>query len=119
MSALKKGNRPRVSSFCASAATAGGMPLLMLSGVADFSTIAHLVEAINEQLLQGVLHLTLDVSGLQLADSTAVWLLLLVARVLKAQGGSVVLLGPRPAVAKAIAEADSDGLITMEQSPPT
>jgi anti-anti-sigma factor len=95
------------------------MPLIMLSGVADFSTITHLIEAINEQLLQGVLHLILDVSKLQLIDSTAIWLLLLVARFLKAQGGGVVLLRPQPAVAKAMTEADPDGLITMEESPPT
>ena len=87
--------------------------------VADFSTIAYLVEAINEQLLQGVLHLILDVSRLQLADSTAIWLLLLVARFLKAQGGRVVLRRPQPAVAKAVTAADPDGLIMMEQSTAT
>jgi anti-anti-sigma factor len=107
-----------MSSLWTSVVTAGGMPTIMLSGVADFSTITYLIEAINEQLLQGVLHLILDVSGLQLADSTAIWLLLLVARVLQAQGGSVVLLRPQPAVAEAVTQADPNGLITIEHSPP-
>ena len=105
-----------MSALCASVETAGGIPLVILSGVADSSTIPYLIEAINDQLLQGVLHVTLDVSRMLLADATAIWLLLLIARFLKAQGGRLVLLSPQAAVAGAVMAADPDGLIAIGQS---
>lgn len=61
--------------------------------VADISTIAQLSGLITSQLSEVTRQLMIDVSGLHFADSAAIALLLLVARTLKGQGGSMMRRG--------------------------
>lgn len=94
--------------------TAGACgPLIVLSGVADISTIAQLTGMITDQLSQCTRCLMIDVSGLHFADSMSIWVLLLVARTLKTQGGSMVLIQPQPAVARMLTLVDTDQVITI------
>ena len=100
------------------AAGASG-PLIVLSGVADISTITQLSGVITSQLSEITRQLMMiDVSGLRFADSAAIALLLLVARTLKGQGGSMVLIRPQPAVAQAVTLADPDQIITIQGRTP-
>jgi anti-anti-sigma factor len=100
------------------AAGASG-PLIVLSGVADISTITQLSGVITSQLSEITRQLMMiDVSGLRFADSAAIALLLLVARTLKGQGGSMVLIRPQPAVARAVTLADPDQIITIQGRTP-
>jgi anti-anti-sigma factor len=90
-----------------------------LSGVADISTITQLSGVITSQLSEITRQLMMiDVSGLRFADSAAIALLLLVARTLKGQGGSMVLIRPQPAVAQAVTLADPDQIITIQGRTP-
>src|SRR4030081_2652913 len=87
-------------------------PLIVLSGVADISTIAQLTGVISAQLSESTRQLMIDISELLFADSAAISLLLLIARTLKGQGGSMVLIRPQRAVARAVALADPEQIIT-------
>lgn len=101
--------------------TAGASgPLIVLSGVADISTITQLSGVITSQLseITRQLMMMIDVSGLRFADSAAIALLLLVARTLKGQGGSMVPIRPQPAVARAVTLADPDQIITIQGRTP-
>ncbi len=109
----------RVVSLLQTSVAAGASgPLIVLSGVADISTIAQLSELITSQLSEVTRQLMIDVSGLHFADSAAIALLLLVARTLKGQGGSMVLIRPQPAVARAVTLADPDQIITIQGRTP-
>jgi anti-anti-sigma factor len=92
--------------------------LIVLSGVADISTIAQLTGMITAQLSQCTRCLMIDVSGLNFADSMSIWVLLLVARTLKTQGGSMVLIQPQPAVARMLTLVDTDQVITIRERTP-
>jgi len=95
------------------AAGASG-PLIVLSGVADISTITQLSGVITSQLSEITRQLIIDASGLRFADSAAIALLLLVARTLKGQGGTMVLIRPQPAVARAVTLADPGQIIMIQ-----
>jgi len=99
--------------------TAGASgPLIVLSGVADISTITQLSGVITSQLSEITRQLMIDASGLRFADSAAVALLLLVARTLKGQGGTMVLIRPQPAVARAVTLADPGQIILIQGRTP-
>jgi anti-anti-sigma factor len=88
-------------------------PLIMLSGIADVTTGAALTGVISGQVSAGAQHLRIDVSGLRFADSSAIWLLIVVARTLIRGGGRMTLIRPQPAVAKMLALVDADQVITI------
>jgi anti-anti-sigma regulatory factor len=93
-------------------------PLIVLAGVADISAIAYLIWAITSSLSECPRQLVIDASGLRFVDESATWLLLLIARTLQGQGGSMVLIEPQQAVASAVTLADPDQLITIQRQPP-
>jgi anti-anti-sigma factor len=88
-------------------------PLIVLSGVADVTTAATLTAVISEQLSGAARHLMIDVSRLRFADSSSIWLLVIAARTLIGDGGSMTLIRPQPAVAKMLALIDADQVITI------
>jgi anti-anti-sigma factor len=90
-------------------------PLIVLSGVADISTAATLTGVITGQLSEGTRHLVIDVSGLRSADSSSIWLLVVVARTLERAGGSMVLTRPQPAVVNMLAQVDVNQVITIPE----
>jgi anti-sigma B factor antagonist len=77
-------------------------PVLVLSGEADLTTAAELNDTLAAQLAGGAPHLTVDVSGLQFADSAVIRALVLADRTLKRRGGGLELVHPQPAVARAL-----------------
>ena len=107
-----------VSLLQTSVAAGASGPLIVLSGVADISTITQLSGVITSQLSEITRQLMIDVSGLRFADPAAISLLLLVARTLRGQGGSMVLIRPQPAVARAVTLADPDQIITIQGRTP-
>ena len=88
-------------------------PLIVLSGIADVTTAAALTGVISGQVSAGARNLRIDVSGLRFADSSSIWLLVVVARTLTGGGGSMTLIRPQPAVAKMLALVDADQVITI------
>ena len=88
-------------------------PLIVLSGAAEFSNITQLIDVISSQLSEGVRQVVIDTSGLRFADSTSLWFLVLTARIVKTQGGSMVLIRPQPAVVRVLNKVDVEQIITV------
>ena len=61
----------------------------------------------------GTVHLTIDVSGLNFADSASVRVLVLAARTLKERGGGLVLLRPQHGMARMLEITGADQMITV------
>lgn len=78
-------------------------PVVSLSGEADITRIEQLEDVLNAQITGGARILTVDLSGLRFADSSALGVLVRTARTLKARGGRLDLTNPRPAVAQTMA----------------
>jgi anti-sigma B factor antagonist len=75
-------------------------PVVALSGQADLRSSSQLGELLTAQVSGNAIHLTIDASGLRFVDSTAVRLLGMAAKVLKARGGTLTIAHPPPAVAR-------------------
>lgn len=86
----------------ASVAAGASGPVVVLSGEADLTSAAQLNALITAQLSGGTRQLTVDVSGLRFADTASIRTLVLAARTLKERGGSLVLLRPRPTLARVL-----------------
>jgi anti-sigma B factor antagonist len=78
-------------------------PVMMLSGEADITNVDQLENALNAQITAGARILTVDLSGLRFADSTAIVALVQAARTLKARGGQLDLTNPQSALAQTLA----------------
>jgi anti-anti-sigma factor len=77
-------------------------PVITLSGEADITNVAELSELITGQLADERQHLTVDVAGLDFADTAAIRVLLVAARRLRQHGGDLVLLRPQRALARVL-----------------
>ena len=77
-------------------------PVVILSGESDLTSAGQLSGLITAQLSGGTRQLTVDVSGLRFADTASIRTLVLAARTLKERGGSLVLLRPRPTLARVL-----------------
>lgn len=95
-------------------ATASG-PLIALSGEADLGTAAALGELLSAQVkAEDTNHLTLDLSQVSFMDSMAVRLLIMAGRLLRERGGTLVLMQPQEAVARALEMMGVDQIMTVE-----
>jgi anti-sigma B factor antagonist len=103
-----------VSTFRASVSAGESGPVITLSGEVDLSTITELSDLINAQLAGGTVHLTIDVSGMSFADSASMRVLMLAAMTLRKRGGGLVLLRPRPALARLLDIMDAGQVITVQ-----
>jgi anti-sigma B factor antagonist len=103
-----------VSTFRASVSAGESGPVITLSGEADLSTITELSDLVTAQLAGGTVHLTIDVSGMNFADSASMRVLMLAAMTLRERGGGLVLLRPRPALARLLDIMDADQVITVQ-----
>jgi anti-anti-sigma factor len=92
-----------VSHLEASVTAGESGPVIVLSGEADLTSLAHLEEVITAQLSTGAPELTVDLSGLTFIDSVSARTLLLAAKALRQRGGHMVLLGPQRPVARTLA----------------
>ena len=89
-------------------------PVITLSGEADFNGSAELSAALAAQLSAGAVGLLVDVADLHFADSTVVRALVLTARTLRERGGTLVVLRPRPAVARVLQLMGADQLLVVQ-----
>jgi anti-anti-sigma factor len=97
----------------ASVAAGRSGPVIVLSGEADLTNVAELSALISAQLADGIQELTIDMSGLNYADSASVRTLVLAARTLKERGASLVLLRPQPSVARILTLLGADQMLTI------
>jgi anti-anti-sigma factor len=94
-------------------------PVITLSGQADLTAAARLDQLITAQLSRGSVRLVVDATELSFADSMALRALILAALTLKDRGGGMVLLRPQPPVARILALAGADQVITIDGTPET
>ena len=69
-----------MSAYHASVSAGESGPLIVLTGELDITTDAELSELVTGQLTEQTLHLTIDVSGLDFADTSAIRVLCLPPR---------------------------------------
>jgi anti-anti-sigma factor len=91
-----------VSTLRASVSAGESGPVITLSGEADITTAAGLSELITGQLAEAARQLTIDVAGVDFADTAAIRVLLVAARRLRQRGGGLVLLRPQRALARVL-----------------
>ena len=75
-------------------------PLIVLSGEVDLTNADELSELVTGQLADGTLHLTVDVGGLDFADTAGIRVFVLAAKTLRQRGGDLVLLRPQRTLAR-------------------
>lgn len=90
--------------------------MIVLSGEADIASTAQLTALIGGQLNAGAVHLTINASGLSYAESMALQVLLVTAKILRARGGGLVLLRPQRPVAMMLTLMAADQLITIRSA---
>jgi anti-anti-sigma factor len=95
------------------AQAADGGPVIALSGESDVSTVGILKDALDAQAAAGAKYLTVDLSGLEFADSASIAVLLRLHQVLKGRGGGLVLAFPRPLVARSLSLLQVDQLLEV------
>ena len=88
-------------------------PVVMLAGEADLTSAAELTQALTAQLSGGARHLTVDLSRLRFANSAAISALVLAGRTLNDRAGTLELVRPQPAVARALALLGVDQMFTI------
>lgn len=108
-----------MSTLRASVSAAESGPLIVLAGAVDITTAAELTELVTGQLSQETLHLTIDVSGLDFADTAAIRVFLLAARTLRQRGGDLVLLRPQRALARVLEILGAGEAITIRNGTET
>jgi anti-sigma B factor antagonist len=101
----------------ASVAAGDAGPVVVLSGEADYTSLARLDAVLSGQLSGGTRWLTIDVSGLSFADTASIRALLLTAKALKERCGSLVLLNPQRPVARVLALLGADQMVTIQTRP--
>ena len=107
-----------MSTLRASVSAGESGPVITLSGQADMSTVAELDELVTGQLADGTQHLTVDVAGLDFADTASIRVLLLAARTLRQRGGDLVLLRPQRTLARVLEILGADEVITIREGTP-
>ena len=101
----------------ASVAAGESGPVIVLSGEADIASAAQLTALIGGQLNAGaVRYLTINASGLSYADSMALQVLMVAAKILRARGGGLVLFRPQRPVARMLTVMAADQLITIRRA---
>ena len=88
-------------------------PVVELSGEADFLTAPELAAALTAQIDTGPRLLTVQLSGLSFADTATFHAFLVADRALRAKGGTLLLISPRPAVARALRLLGIDKVISV------
>jgi anti-sigma B factor antagonist len=102
-----------MSTLRASVSAGESGPVITLSGEVDITTAAELSELLNGQLADETQQLTVDVAGLDFADTAAIRALLVAARRLRQRGGDLVLLRPQRALARVLEILGADEVVTI------
>ena len=88
-------------------------PLIVLRGEVDLTNAAELSELVTGQLADGTVHLTVDMGGLDFADTAGIRVFLLAAKTLRQRGGDLVLLRPQRALARVLEILGTGEVITI------
>lgn len=96
-------------------------PPLLMSDIAKYSLVGRLdgvtsathETALREVLLSGASQLEIDLAGLDYISSAGLRVLLMAAKSLKAKGGTVALLAPKPAVLEVLHLSGFDKLFAI------
>jgi anti-sigma B factor antagonist len=91
-----------VSTLRASVSAGESGLVITLSGEADIATAAGLSELITDQLAEATQQLTIDVAGVDFADTAAIRVLLVALKRLRQHGGGLVLLRLQRALARVL-----------------
>jgi anti-anti-sigma factor len=91
-----------VSTFHASVTAGKSGPLIVLTGEVDITTAAEMSELVTGQQADGTQYLTIDVGGLDFADTASIRVFLVAARTLRQRGSDLVLLRPQRALARVL-----------------
>jgi anti-sigma B factor antagonist len=94
-------------------------PVVTLAGEADLNNVAELRRVLSAQISGGARHLTVDLSRLRFADSTAIRALIVAGRSLERTGGQLVLLRPQSTVARIFQMLGLDETFTITTDPDT
>jgi anti-anti-sigma factor len=89
--------------------------LVVLSGELDTSTAGQLYEQLAELTRDGVIHVALDLSGLEFMDSTGLSVIIAEHKRTNASGGELVILSPQSPVRRLF---DITGLMGVLQIHP-
>src|ERR1043165_2589614 len=113
------GGEPCLSAYHASVAAGEPGPLIVLTGELDITAADELSELVTGQLTEQTLHLTIDVSGLDFGDTSAIRVFVLAARTLRERGGDLVLLRPQRALARVLEILGAGEVMTIRTGPGT
>ena len=89
-----------------------------LSGSDDpglLTNAAELSELVTGQLADGTLHLTVDVAGLDFADTAGIRVFLLAAKTLRQRGGDLVLLRPQRTLARILEILGAEEVLAIRE----
>ena len=89
-------------------------PLIVLSGEVDLTNAAELSELVTGQLANGTRHLTVDMDGLDFADTAGIRVFLLAAKTLRQRGGYLVLLRPQRTLARILDILGAEEVLTIQ-----
>jgi anti-sigma B factor antagonist len=82
----------------------------------DITSAAQLTALIGGLLNAGAVHLTIDASELSYLDSMSIQVLVVVAKILRARGGGLVLLRPQRPVARMLTLMGAGQVITIQRA---
>ena len=88
-------------------------PLIVLRGEVDLTNADELSELVTGQLADGTLHLTVDVGGLDFADTAGIRVFLLAAKTLRQRGGDLVMLRPQRTLARILEVLGAEEVIAI------
>ena len=94
-------------------------PPIRLIGEVDITNAAELSELVTGQLTGDTLHLTIDVGGVEFADTAGIRVFVPAAKRLRQRGGGLVLLRPQRALARVLEILGAGDVITIRTGPDT
>ena len=92
-------------------------PLIVLSGEVDLTNAAELSELVTGQLANGTRHLTVDMDGLDFADTAGIRVFLFAARTLRQGGGDLMLLRPQRTLARVLEILGAEEVLAIRGGP--
>ena len=102
-----------MNGFHASVTAGEAGPLIVLTGEVDVTNADQLSELVTSQIAGGTLHLTIDVAGLDFADTAGIRVFLLADKTLRQRGGGLVLLRPQRALVRVLQILRVDEVLTI------
>jgi anti-anti-sigma factor len=103
-----------MTAFQAYATDGATGPVAVLSGEADLATAGQLARVLDDCLARDPTCLTIDVTALAFADSSALKELVRVARIVRGHGGDVYLLRPGLVLSRVLAITGANEMFIVQ-----